>query len=52
MRIYENGIYRDATPEEIAEVALFLAVRKVDFLNGVNLPVDGGITCHTGQPHY
>lgn len=41
-----------ATPEEIAEVALFLAERKVDFLNGVNLPVDGGITCHTGQPRY
>lgn len=41
-----------AEPEEIAEVALFLAARKVDFLNGVNIPVDGGITCHTGQPKY
>lgn len=41
-----------ALPEEIAEVALFLAARKVDFLNGTNIPVDGGITCHTGQPKY
>lgn len=41
-----------ATPEEIAEVALFLASRKADFLNGVNIPVDGGITSHTGQPKY
>ena len=41
-----------ASPEEIAEVVLFLAERKVDFLNGVNLPVGGGITAHTGQPHY
>lgn len=41
-----------ATPEEIAEVALFLAARKADFLNGTNIPVDGGITCHTGQPKY
>lgn len=41
-----------ASPEEIAETVLFLAGRRVDFLNGVNLPVDGGITCHTGQPKY
>lgn len=56
---YAEKVNRDAypthtfaTPEEIAEVALFLAARKVDFLNGVNIPVDGGITCHTGQPKY
>lgn len=41
-----------ATPEEVAEVALFLAARKSDFLNGANIPVDGGITAHTGQPRY
>lgn len=56
---YAEKVNRDAypthtfaMPEEIAEIALFLAERKVDFLNGVNLPVDGGITCHTGQPKY
>ena len=25
MRIYENGIYRDATPEEIAELEALMA---------------------------
>lgn len=56
---YAEKVNRDAypthtfaTPEEIAELALFLAARKVDFLNGTNIPVDGGITCHTGQPKY
>lgn len=41
-----------ATPEEIAELVLFLASRKVDFLNGACIPIDGGITAHTGQPKY
>ena len=56
---YAEKVNRDAypthtfaLPEEIAEVALFLAARKVDFLNGTNIPVDVGITCHTGQPKY
>lgn len=56
---YAEKVNRDAypthtfaLPEEIAEMALFLAARKVDFLNGTNIPVDGGITCHTGQPRY
>ena len=41
-----------ATPEEVAEVVLFLAENKADFLNGANIPIDGGITAHTGQPRY
>lgn len=56
---YAEKVNRDAypthtfaTPEEIAELALFLAARKSDFLNGANIPVDGGITSHTGQPKY
>lgn len=56
---YAEKVNRDAypthtfaTPEEIAELALFLASRKSDFLNGANIPVDGGITAHTGQPKY
>lgn len=40
-----------AEPEEVANVVVFLASRKVDFINGVNLPIDGGITAHTGQPY-
>lgn len=40
-----------AEPAEVANTVVFLASRKVDFINGVNLPIDGGITAHTGQPH-
>lgn len=40
-----------AEPVEVANAVVFLASRKVDFINGVNLPIDGGITAHTGQPY-
>ncbi len=36
---------------EVANTVVFLASRKSDFINGVNLPIDGGITAHTGQPY-
>jgi meso-butanediol dehydrogenase/(S,S)-butanediol dehydrogenase/diacetyl reductase len=36
---------------EIANAVVFLASRKCDFITGVNLPIDGGITAHTGQPY-
>jgi NAD(P)-dependent dehydrogenase (short-subunit alcohol dehydrogenase family) len=36
---------------EVANAVVFLASRKCDFITGVNLPVDGGITAHTGQPY-
>ena len=39
-----------AEPVEIANAVVFLASRKCDFINGVNLPLDGGLTAHTGQP--
>lgn len=38
-------------PVEVANVVVFLASRKCDFMNGVNLPIDGGITAHTGHPN-
>lgn len=36
---------------DVANVCVFLASGQCDFLNGVNLPIDGGITAHTGQPY-
>lgn len=39
-----------AEATQVADAVIFLATRKVDYLNGINLPIDGGLTAHTGQP--
>ena len=41
---------RGANPEEIAAVIAFLASKDAVFVNGVNLPVDGGLSASNGQP--
>lgn len=41
---------RPARPEEIAAVIAFLASDDASFVNGVNLPVDGGVSASNGQP--
>jgi meso-butanediol dehydrogenase/(S,S)-butanediol dehydrogenase/diacetyl reductase len=41
---------RIGLPREVAEAIVFLASDEASFINGVLLPVDGGITAHTGQP--
>lgn len=41
---------RGAEPEEVAGVIAFLASHDARFVNGVNLPVDGGLTASNGQP--
>lgn len=41
---------RFAQAEEIASVIAFLASDDASFVTGVALPVDGGLTAHTGQP--
>jgi meso-butanediol dehydrogenase/(S,S)-butanediol dehydrogenase/diacetyl reductase len=40
---------RGARPEEVASVIAFLASEDAAFVNGVNLPVDGGVTASNGQ---
>ena len=45
-------IGRAATPEEIAGVIAFLASDDAIFVNGVILPVDGGLSASNGQPNF
>jgi meso-butanediol dehydrogenase/(S,S)-butanediol dehydrogenase/diacetyl reductase len=40
---------RAAEPEEVAAVISFLASKDASFVNGVNLPVDGGVSASSGQ---
>jgi meso-butanediol dehydrogenase/(S,S)-butanediol dehydrogenase/diacetyl reductase len=41
---------RIGLPKEVAEAVVFLASDEASFINGVLLPVDGGISAHSGQP--
>ncbi|XUU60466.1 SDR family NAD(P)-dependent oxidoreductase [Erythrobacter sp. HA6-11] len=43
---------RAAVPDEIAGPVLFLASDDAVFVNGVNLPVDGGVSASNGQPNF
>jgi meso-butanediol dehydrogenase/(S,S)-butanediol dehydrogenase/diacetyl reductase len=45
-------ISRAATPDEVAGVIAFLASEDAVFVNGVNLPVDGGLHASNGQPNF
>ncbi|HEU0103691.1 MAG TPA: SDR family NAD(P)-dependent oxidoreductase [Mycobacteriales bacterium] len=42
---------RPAEPADIAPVVLFLASEQAGYITGVVLPVDGGTSASTGQPH-
>lgn len=43
---------RVAEPEDIAGPVLFLASDDARFVNGINLPVDGGVSASNGQPNF
>jgi meso-butanediol dehydrogenase / (S,S)-butanediol dehydrogenase / diacetyl reductase len=43
---------RAAQPEEIAAAVAFLASAEASFINGANLPVNGGTTASNGQIHW
>jgi meso-butanediol dehydrogenase/(S,S)-butanediol dehydrogenase/diacetyl reductase len=45
-------IGRAATPEEVAGVIAFLASEDAIFINGVILPIDGGLHASNGQPNF
>ena len=45
-------IGRAATPDEIAGAIAFLASEDATFINGVILPVDGGLNASNGQPNF
>ena len=45
-------IGRAATPDEVAGVIAFLASVDAVFVNGVVLPVDGGLHASNGQPNF
>jgi meso-butanediol dehydrogenase/(S,S)-butanediol dehydrogenase/diacetyl reductase len=46
-----TSMRRPGMPSEVAAAIAFLASDDASFINGVNLPVDGGVTASNGQPN-
>ena len=51
-RLAQNPAGRMGEPEEIANAVLFLASDEASFMNGSAVVADGGLTAHTGLPHF
>lgn len=47
-----NPMGRAAKPEEVASAISFLLSDDASFINGVNLPIDGGTSASNGQPNF
>ncbi|WP_340617493.1 SDR family NAD(P)-dependent oxidoreductase [Xenorhabdus entomophaga] len=43
---------RPGQPSEVAAAIAFLASEDASFINGVNLPIDGGVTASNGHPNF
>ncbi|REG82142.1 SDR family NAD(P)-dependent oxidoreductase [Marinomonas pollencensis] len=43
---------RAAKPNEVASAIAFLLSEEASFINGVNLPIDGGVSASNGQPNF
>jgi NAD(P)-dependent dehydrogenase (short-subunit alcohol dehydrogenase family) len=41
-KLRKPAMQRGGTPEEVAELALFLASERSSYLTGLALPIDGG----------
>ncbi|MDC9580681.1 SDR family NAD(P)-dependent oxidoreductase [Xenorhabdus sp. PR6a] len=46
------SLKRAGQPSEVAAAIAFLASEDASFINGVNLPIDGGVTASNGQPNF
>lgn len=51
-KLGNNPVGRIGEPEEIASAVTFLASDEASFITGAALIVDGGLTAHTGLPHF
>ncbi len=45
-RLGEVPLGRLATAEDIANAVVYLSSREASFINGISLPIDGGVTCY------